>query len=79
MRNIITVIDRVLRAVPDKDNGGFKFELRSLRSSALYTAPEIMGIAWERFARIFNQYIPYPAKEQWMMECIDIFTDKANQ
>ena len=51
MRDLVTIIDTITRIAPDlADN------FRSLRSSVLYTAPEIMGSRWNEAAAILNTY-----------------------
>ena len=76
MRNIVDVVDQMLRVLP-ADEAAFKGELVSLRSSALYAAPESARMWWSEFHRIINDYLPHPDKcTDWQLQIGMIFMDK---
>ena len=76
MRNIVDVVDQILLVIP-KEEHSFRAELKSLRSSALYAAPESTKMWWSEFQRIINDYLPHPNKcEDWQLHVGSIFIDK---
>lgn len=78
MRNIYDVVDRMIPLIPE-DEGALLFELRSLRQSALYAAPESARMWWTEFHRVINEYLPPPGSQltEWQTSVVNIFMDKA--
>ena len=55
MRNIVDVIEQ-LREASSKDE--FKHELNSIEDSYYYTAPELVGLLWNRLHdNILSEYV----------------------
>lgn len=50
MRVLVNVIDEIVDVAPD-----LEAELSSVCLSALYAAPEMMGIWWNRTAQVLNK------------------------
>jgi hypothetical protein len=75
MRDITQVIDKIITVTP-KDESAFIIELKALKESCMYTAPEDMTRRWDMLGNIFNHYIPYPSTHEWHDIAIKIFTDK---
>jgi len=46
MRNIIEVFGKIVDLVPDEEKDKFIAELKWLKNTVPYTAPEIMGNIW---------------------------------
>ena len=51
MRNLITIIDNIVKVAPDLEDN-----FKSLRSSVLYSAPELMSFRWWQAADILNTF-----------------------
>lgn len=51
MRDLVDIIDKITNLAPD-----LKGKFASLRSSVLYSAPEIMPERWRMAAYILNSY-----------------------
>jgi hypothetical protein len=51
MRDIIDVINEVEKVAPDLSR-----YFKSLKTSSLYTAPEIQIVLWNRFISLLNTY-----------------------
>ena len=60
MRNLVDIIDQITEVAPD-----LKDRFSSLRSSVLYSAPEIMGLRWNKAALILNDFaLDHPKKDK---------------
>jgi hypothetical protein len=69
-RSIITVIDKMLMHIPAEQESLIR-QLTSIRTSALYAAPEIQGNFWQRTSFCLNQCLPYPPQEDWQRKVDD--------
>lgn len=58
MRNIGTVIDKMLEVIPVSEKS-FISALEDIMSSVRYSAPESMGLWWEELTLTINGFIPY--------------------
>lgn len=68
MRNLLIVINQIIEIAPDlKDN------FKSLKSSVLYTAPELMSERWQQAANILNDIALNHSKQK---EINDIFSNQ---
>ena len=67
MRHLVEVIDQITDIAPD-----LKSNFSSLRSSVLYTAPELMGSRWDEAAMILNSHALNHPKQP---EIAKIFSD----
>ena len=62
-RNLVAVIDQILGIAPD-----LSADLRSVRQSAMYTAPEIIGERWQQVADVLNDVAAdHPKQEEIAM------------
>ena len=60
MRNLVDIIDQITEVAPDLTD-----TFSSLRSSVLYSAPEIMSLRWNEAASILNDYaLDHPKKDE---------------
>ena len=75
MRNIVAVINKMLKEIPVTE-AGFRGELESIKTSAMYAAPETMGVMWRRAAESINYNMPYPPATDWQKKVGAIFADK---
>jgi len=72
MRNILTVIDQILAALPNpvppefSDNiQSLQAELRVIRRSAEYMPPEAVVSLWPRVGAVLYRYLPPPTAASW--------------
>lgn len=75
MSRILTeVIDKMLLVIPASETSLIA-ALRSCRSSAEYTAPEMMGLRWEKTATALIGHFGEVPKinEPWEREVVDIW------
>lgn len=76
-RNILTIIDMILNQVP-ADDKVFIAELRDIKDSVPYTAPEAMLMRWERLTACINDFVgPPPLVEDWKIEAVATLMDKS--
>jgi hypothetical protein len=74
MRNLVTVIDQMLNVIPT-ENTSFIIALTSRRSSAEYSAPELMGLRWRSVSETLEDHIPQDATiwTDWQKEVVKIW------
>lgn len=74
MRNIFSVLDAILKQIPDsfthKKNMVRRFGF--VQDSIRYTAPEALYLRWEQCAEILGDYIPSPEAD-WQITVAKIF------
>jgi len=61
-RPIGEVIDRVAVLIPETYES-VRADLKALRTTVAYTAPELIGDRWRRFALILQEGLPSPGPE----------------
>lgn len=78
MRNIIDVLDIMIAYTPisSEEADEFSNDLKRLRNSAAYTAPEAMGYCWEQGAQILAWHFGDYPKERWQKRTCSIWLDK---
>ena len=60
MRNLVDIIDQITKVAPDLTD-----RFSSLRSSVLYSAPELMTSRWNEAALILNDFaLDHPKKDE---------------
>lgn len=74
MRNLIEVIDEMLKVIP-KDEGILRGNLEYCKDSQAYRAPEDM-IGWKIIHEILSKTI-FPVKEDWQWEVWSIWSTKS--
>jgi hypothetical protein len=75
-RNICDVIDRVLAVIPAEHAESIRPRLTSLRSSASFSAPELMQDRWLSFAVILGEEVGPPGDVPWKLKVQAIFNGK---
>ncbi len=58
-RKLSDVLDTVIQEIPEEFSGVL-VDLRSLRQSVQYTAPELMRLRWIQLSEILNDGLPDP-------------------
>jgi hypothetical protein len=78
MRNIIVVIDEMLKLIPEDFDEGFIIGLKEIQDSAFYTAPEAMGIRWQTGVELFEDYFGENVEEltDWQKQVLRIWIGK---
>lgn len=75
-RELTTVIRQMVDALPDNETelGG---RLMSLHSSALFTAPEVIGMRWREVAIFLSHHLPHRLEDMsnWQRVVINIFNE----
>lgn len=74
MRDLCKVIENMLEVIPTTETG-FIQGLKSCHSSAAFSAPELMGLRWERTVEVMQDYMPDNSDahtwEEWQRQVID--------
>jgi hypothetical protein len=78
MRNIVVVIDEILKLIPEDFDEDFIIGLKEIQDSALYTAPEAMSIRWQTGAELFDDYFGNNINElnEWQKQVVKIWMNK---
>jgi len=74
MRNIMDVIKQVEDILPEGDE--LKKDLKTLRYSASFTAPEAMRMRWEEFQSLLIHRFSGEMHTPLAIQVADIFGDK---
>ncbi len=79
-RNIISVLNQMVLAIPNEGEENFKNELEKQMEKSSYTAPENIYTIWENVQDIithrFKDYIDKSNLPEWSLLLIDIWTDR---
>lgn len=67
-RYLPDVITQVIVLVPSNDPRDMLGGLNSLLSSALYSAPEGLGLWWGEFCWFLESHLKFPLTESWERE-----------
>lgn len=78
MRNIIDVLDIMIAHTPisSEEADEFSNDLKRLRDSATYTAPEAMADCWLQGEEILNMNFGHYPKEYWQKRICSIWINK---
>lgn len=78
-RNILIVLDNMIRVIPDECEENFKRDLERQLTKASYTAPENVYTIWQNVQYIitdrFNAHSDKSTLPQWCVLLLDIWTD----
>jgi len=78
-RNILIVLDNMIRVIPDECEENFKSDLERQLSKASYVAPENVYTVWQSVQNIitdrFNAHSDKSTLPQWCVLLLDIWTD----
>ena len=76
-RNILDVIERVIKEVPDEfeEKNDFARDLSKLSDSAKYSAPELQSYRWKQFGDLCALYLGKP-DTIWKVEIQNIMAGK---
>lgn len=78
-RNIVDVIDQVLAVIPEGNEIAVN-ELKSLRSTCVYSPPEQILLLWNLFSEKMNYVVSQPpVVVEWEIKAIAIFMDKTEE
>lgn len=73
-RDLTVVLDSIIAIVPESETA-LLAELKSLKSSAAYAAPEMMGRHWNEGGRILRDHIPNTGDlAEWQGQIVNIWT-----
>lgn len=73
MRNLTTVIDQILKVIPDSEID-IAYDLLDLKSSAMFAAPETMPFWWQETADYLNENVQ-DFTQEWAQRVFKIFTN----
>lgn len=73
-REITEVIDKLLKEIPDSH--AVVSTIQGIRDSALYSAPENMGLRWRQLCNALEFHFKYPPVEDYEKKILAIITDK---
>ena len=81
MRKLEDVLDQMQESLPEDDEGALEFGqlLKTVKSSVLYSSPELMDLRWKELSSLLNVYIGDPSEldsDGWQKKIVDIFMDK---
>jgi len=78
-RNILTVLDNMIRIIPHECEENFKSDLERQLTKASYIAPENVYTVWQNVQNIitnrFNAHNDKSTLPQWCVLLLDIWTD----
>ena len=78
-RNILMVLDNMIRVIPDEGEENFKSDLERQLTKASYVAPENVFTVWRNVQNIitdrFNAHNDKSTLPQWCGLLLDIWTD----
>ena len=74
MRNLVNIIDEMLRHVPETEEH-LVADLTDLRSSTAYSAPELMGLRWRCGAEVLEEHFPADPKDfnDWQKKVCEVW------
>ena len=78
-RNILIVLDNMIRVIPDECEENFKSDLERQLTKASYVAPENVYTVWQNVQNIitnrFNAHSDKSTLPKWCALLLDIWTD----
>lgn len=79
MRDIGSVLDRMLRHIPDTEDAvQLKSALHNMRDSVSYAAPEMTQFWWHELHAAVNTYLPEPSEcSEWQTKVAEIYMGKS--
>jgi len=82
MRSLVIVLVNILRYIPEEERELIS-KLNSIRESAMYSAPEMMGLHWNRTHKIICDNMwdeitnDITVKHYWQLEVLSIFSTRS--
>lgn len=74
-RILSDVIDKIVKEIP-QDQTNLILGLQGIRQSALYAAPEIMPVWWQKVCTLLNQSLPWPPVFDWQRKIAAIIRNE---
>lgn len=76
-RDLTRVIDRMIACIPAGQGATLVKDLEGIKSSAAYTAPEVMAVRWQEGANLLLQYLgPTEPTEGWRLNLVNVWLDR---
>jgi hypothetical protein len=79
-RSIFTLLDHMIRSIPENEDEHFKCDLKHQLEKAAYTPPENMFTVWQNVQSIiterFKGHTDTSKLPQWCILLLDIWTNK---
>ena len=77
MRNLVDVIELMLAEIPPSEES-LLLELRSLRQSCCFTAPEQMKMRWQTGAETLQAHFGDAPNSDWQKRVVNIWMNTPN-